>query len=568
MIRALIHNMTCTPDFLKYFAGAITQSGKINPKWKSMQGSAYLQVGHAMMEHFNVSNITEAWYLVSNAKTACIICNSQTKFSNKLQTYTPYCSPKCGQLDPVVKARREATNLARHGMKNAGGFGTLVHHTAMIEKYGYATPMGSELIKGKLKSTNLKKYGVQNVFAVKQTKDKIAETLKTRYGKHVTNSMQLDHVKSQYRNSLGEWIPAVTNVELRRKNKLTTDTARVKARLLMYGITLLSTPESFKIDVLHTVKHTCGAEFQASLWYGNNPRCYICNPILCGTSRLQQKVEEYIKSLGIEIQTKQRLLDGKEIDIFIPHLNLGIEINGLYWHSEGAGVEKNYHLMKTQLAIERGITLLHLYEDDINFKFDIIESILKTKLQLNQKIGARKCKLKEVSVKEAREFLNQNHLQGSAKFKVAVGLYESNTLVQLCTFGKPRFTKDYDYELIRFCTLKNYTVQGGFSKILKYFDGTYKPKNILTYADRSISGGGVYLKTGFTLLKSSPPGYWYFSNKEPWKHNRVMFQKSTLKDKLETFDPSKTEWENMQENKWNRIWDSGNLVLVKSGSVE
>ena len=36
-------------------------------------------------------------------------------------------------------------------------------------------------------------------------------------------------------------------------------------------------------------------------------------------------------------------------------------------------------------------------------------------------------------------------------------------------------------------------------KLLKYFERNYKPKSIITYADRSYSQGNMYKQLGFNL---------------------------------------------------------------------
>jgi hypothetical protein len=47
--------------------------------------------------------------------------------------------------------------------------------------------------------------------------------------------------------------------------------------------------------------------------------------------------------------------NGKEIDIFIPSLNAGVEYNGNYWHSTAIKEDKNYHLLKTIYAAKNQI---------------------------------------------------------------------------------------------------------------------------------------------------------------------------------------------------------------------
>jgi len=100
----------------------------------------------------------------------------------------------------------------------------------------------------------------------------------------------------------------------------------------------------------------------------------------------------------------------------------------------------------------------------------------------------------------------------------------------------------------------NTKIHGAFSKLWKY-----RPEgSIITYSDKRYFSGEVYRKF-FTELKDSDPSYWYI--KDGQRHNRIEFQKHKLKDKLELFDSNLTEWENMQLNGWDRIYDCGNYCF-------
>jgi hypothetical protein len=211
----------------------------------------------------------------------------------------------------------------------------------------------------------------------------------------------------------------------------------------------------------------------------------------------------------------------------------------------------------------QGIELLHINErDDI----DLWKGVIKNKLGLNQRIYARKTHVKEASNKEATEFLIKNHLQGKCISKYKLGLYgEVDGEEQLCalmTFGKARYSKA-DFELIRFCSLSGFTVVGGASKLIKAFR-TSNPGSIVSYANKRWSIGNVYEKLGFTYLHDSPPCYWYMKS-NTFSH-RSTFMKHKLAGlvgtKLDTFDPDKTEIQNMYENSYRRIWDSGNKVYI------
>ena len=70
-----------------------------------------------------------------------------------------------------------------------------------------------------------------------------------------------------------------------------------------------------------------------------------------------------------------------------------------------------------------------------------------------------------------------------------------------------------------------------------------------------------YKKIGFNLLRESAPCYWYFRNGKVF--HRSNFMKHKLQEKLEIFDSTLSEWENMKLNNYNRFWDCGNFVFEK-----
>ena len=266
-----------------------------------------------------------------------------------------------------------------------------------------------------------------------------------------------------------------------------------------------------------------------------------------------------------KILNYRKLIFPQEVDIYLPDIKLAIEYDGLMFHSQGKskysifkGVSKNYHLDKTNLVESEGAQLFHIFEGE---NLDIWTSMIENKLGLNTKIYARKCLVKEVSSQEARKFLEDNHLQGYANSKIRLGLYYNEELVSLMTFSKPRYTKNYDWELVRFCTLKGYNVVGGASKLLSSFRSNYKG-SIISYANRRWSNGDLYRRLGFKEINRTPPGYYYFKENEMILYTRDRFQKHKLKDLLETFDERLTEEENMFENDYRKIYDCGNLVFV------
>jgi hypothetical protein len=85
-------------------------------------------------------------------------------------------------------------------------------------------------------------------------------------------------------------------------------------------------------------------------------------------------LKQYIKKLGFE--SKNLWLGNKEIDVYIPSLKIGFEINGIYWHSNEFK-DKNYHLNKLKEANKNGIKLYFIWEDEIWNSEKKIKSFIK-----------------------------------------------------------------------------------------------------------------------------------------------------------------------------------------------
>lgn len=283
----------------------------------------------------------------------------------------------------------------------------------------------------------------------------------------------------------------------------------------------------------------------------------------------ERKIIKFLKEQGIDYQSNTRkIISPQELDIFIPSKNLAIEINELYWHREknslyDLGVLKSYHLNKLKQCQSKGINLLQFWDIEINNQFDIVKSIILNKLGLiENKIYARKCEIKEIDSNTAKDFLNSNHIQGYVAANIKLGLIYKNALVSLMTFSKNRTNSDQEWELVRFCSLINHSIVGAAQKLFNSFLQKYQVKSIVSYSDRRLFNGDLYLKLKFDHSHDTPPNYWYFKESEYWLHHRRGFQKHLLSKKLQNFDANLTEIQNMNNNDWFRVFDCGNSVWV------
>jgi hypothetical protein len=272
------------------------------------------------------------------------------------------------------------------------------------------------------------------------------------------------------------------------------------------------------------------------------------------SSSKENEIYDFIKDIYDKKIIRNYRYDNKELDIFIREEKVGIEFNGLYWHSEKFK-DKNYHYDKWKYFNEKGIKIITIWEDDWNLNPELIKSIIRNQLKLNNhKIFGRNCTVKEVNYNESKIFLEKNHIQGNCQSSVRLGLFYNDELVSLMTFGKRTINKSKQFELLRFCNIQNTNVIGGASKLFKYFINNYKHVQIISYANLDISNGSLYETLGFINEGHTGINYWWAKDK---RYSRNRFMKHKLIK--EGADPNKTEYEIMYARGYNRIFGNGNI---------
>lgn len=168
------------------------------------------------------------------------------------------------------------------------------------------------------------------------------------------------------------------------------------------------------------------------------------------------------------------------------------------------------------------------------------------------KIRASKCIIRDVKREEEVSFLNANHYQGYVSSTWCKGLYYNDELVCLMSFGLPRFTNKYDWELLRLCTKNNFQVYGGASKLLFDFRSD-NVGSIISYCNRDKFSGTVYKALGFRLVRTTK-GYHY--EKDGKVFSRYQFQrKHCIKLWPQYANTSATESQIMKEQGYTRVDD-------------
>lgn len=293
----------------------------------------------------------------------------------------------------------------------------------------------------------------------------------------------------------------------------------------------------------------------------NGKGCSSCGHII---SKAEEDIYNFL--LGILPKTDiirhdTAVLDGLEIDILIPKYNLGIEYNGLRWHSEQFGKGRNYHVDKTNIAESKGVHLIQIFEDEwIKNKELILEKLCHFLGCSDYKdvVGGRKCTVKETNKDAAQEFLEKYHIQGFVGSSVYLGAYYQGILVGVMSFLKER---DGEWNLTRFATNTTFSWPGLANKMFKFFVRNYNPLIVKTFLDRrwAYHAVNVYDRMHFELVEIERPDYRYVVGTE--RKHKFGFRKNIL-HKRYGFPLSMTEREMTKELGIYRIWDCGLFKYV------
>ena len=324
------------------------------------------------------------------------------------------CLSKYGVSNPsksgLIKDKKKKTTLNHYGVENPFQSEDIKDKIKKInlEKYGVENPGQSEKIKEKIKNTFLKNYGVDCASKSDKVKEKAKKTCLEKYG--VENPGKSDIVKEKMKKTCLEryGVDCSLKSELVKSKRRKTcfekydsteffgsDERRLKVLQdsLDKGIERYSDEfndiriENWKI--CGTCK-ICGHRQQInnSVSYERKlknkvPVCTKCNPIHKQYSVKEKQLCDFIKSIykGSIIENDRTILRPRELDVYLPDLNLAFEFNGDYWHSkellEKQGRPSNYHDEKIKLCGDKGIKLIQIWEHDWDNNRNCVESLIR-----------------------------------------------------------------------------------------------------------------------------------------------------------------------------------------------
>ena len=449
----------------------------------------------------------------------------------------------------------------------------------MIQKYGVESAMQNEELREKAKQTNIERYGCENVFQSKEIRDRFVSNHIRKYGvawPHQRPDL-IEQVRQSNMQKYGAYMYPVSDEHMKKvvKNPEKFDCYKEFS----------ADPESFikahyvdKPSVAQICEDTGVTDttiYQVLISHGKRDLATEFK------FSLETSVAEFIHNIdsNIEIEKHNRvILKGKELDLFLPEFQLGIECNPTITHNSsfcdpwgGAPKHYKYHADKSNLAMKEGVFLYHVFGHEWANRREAIQSQLRNLLGRNYtRYFARNTKVIDVDYQHAAEFLDSNHRQGNAQSSVRLGLIDkqSSKLISLMTFGKMRTgigkkqnQMEDEWELIRFCNLCGTSVVGGASKLLKYFETKYSPSKIVSFSDIAHTRGKLYETLGFHKVSVSDPGYVWVSMADDSYLSRVSCQKANLpnlfSDVTEDTLKEHSEREIMMSHGYAQVFDSG-----------
>ena len=289
------------------------------------------------------------------------------------------------------------------------------------------------------------------------------------------------------------------------------------------------------------------------------PHC--CNKV----SKQETELAEYVGSMLSDettmVTSNRSLLGGLELDIYIPDLDIAIEYNGLYWHAESQGKDKNYHYNKWKMCADQGIQLITIWEDEWRDKQEVVKSMLAHKLGVSneKRVYARNTFVSLLDHTVAQKFLDMHHIQGAVSSSAYIGLHDDcGNVVAVSAWKKNR---DIIY-LDRYAT--SATVIGGMGKLLKagrQYAMDHGCVSIVTFSDNCVSNGKLYEQLGFVKDKELPPDYKYMVAGE--RRHKFGYRLKRFKNDAElVYVEGMTEYELAKLNSLHRIWDCGKTRWV------
>lgn len=342
----------------------------------------------------------------------------------------------------------------------------------------------------------------------------------------------------------GQGCPKCGNARKNKERTLTFDDIVVRANKIHGNkYKYIKTDVSNLHNKLHIVcpKH---GEFEQLAY--DHLKGHGCSKCGFNLSNAENEIFDFIKSLGITdiIRNNRSTIYPYELDLYIPTLKLGIEYNGLKWHSDEFKTNNNYHLNKTERCDKIGIQLIHIFEDEYVFSKNAVLNRLE--YIINQIIGKEAIYgddyyVRLIDESNAKCFIDTNSLESFSRGEIYLGCYREDNLVGVMIFSKIDNDKNI-WMINQIASNKMDYHNHIINELFSFFIREYDFDKIITYADRRWASDGrnnIFKALGFHFNGYTEPNYSY-----------IIDNKRISENKLDTIANS------------HRIYDCGNIIYT------
>lgn len=315
-------------------------------------------------------------YLKNENEDSCIICKNKTNFINISHGYRQYCSKRCSMSDEKTKNKIKETCIKKYGCKSASQLDIvkLKQEKTCYKKYGYKSSLQNDTVKLKRKENFLQKYGYNTPSQLPSIKEKKKHTLFAHYG-------------VEYYSQSKIWKDTIKKQTIEKYKKYTNNG------------TALDYDDDYVLYYCNKCKNiiNISRELFLSRLYKNIDTCINCNPLEKTYSIGEKELVQFIKTIYFNriIENDRIILNGKELDVYLPDINLAFEYDGTYYHADSRFYKdidfikkRNMYAIdiwnkdneKIELCKNKGIKLIRVKEydwycDDIKTKNLIKEYI-------------------------------------------------------------------------------------------------------------------------------------------------------------------------------------------------
>lgn len=432
-----------------------------------------------------------------------------------------------------IKEKTKNTNIERFGSSTylTSKIGKVTTETTMLEKYGTTIPLRNAKINQKWRNTNTQRYGAINPLCNPKIKEKAQTTSQIKYG--TKHPMSSDVVKQRVHDTF------FRNYGVDNCSKSEKIIAKIRQSFYdHYGVHSVMEAEEIASKIRDTNQKRYGVPY------------YVMLPNVARSSgrisKINTMVFQKLQKASIPC-CLEYTIDSQSYDIYIPQSNTLLEINPTYTHNtignhwNPKGLDKNYHLKKTTVAIENGYRCMHLWDWDSTSKF-INALTNKNTVYVTQSPEL-------LDSEEAKIFIQKYSLYDTIEninHMLFLGLRYKTKLMLVMGFKLSNFITN-TWTLVCIEQRFQYTVYNGTQILLDHFIKLCHPNKVIAYADFSKTNGEMLENLGF-------------------KYNSfILPTKIWSKGRHAIIDNSSILTEAMIEDKWLPVYNCGYKVYELNG---